>query len=196
MKDLKQMFKPGEEFYYNNGAFVILAYIVEKVSGMSFTQYVKENILDKLNMNSSGYFRMDMLPENCAFGYEQLEDGNFKTNIYSIPVIGGGDGGIFVTADDMSRLWDGLFSYKLLNKEITDELLAIHAHDCDDFYYGYGIWIEKKKDSIFKYYITGSDPGVKFLSAVYPESNLEITILGNKEFTVQKFIETVEDLKL
>ena len=64
-------------------------------------------------MDNSGFFRLDMLPKNCAFGYECDEEDNLKTNIYSIPVIGGGDGGIFVTADDISKLWDGLFNYKL-----------------------------------------------------------------------------------
>ena len=194
MKNQKSMFKPGEKFHYNNGGFVILAYIVEKVSGMSFIDFVKENIFDVLGMNSSGYFSMDMLPQNCAYGYIENDDGKLKTNIYSIPIIGGGDGGVFVTADDMSTLWDGLLNYKLLSKNITDELLTPAAHDTGNEYYGYGIWIAKRNDNIFKYYITGSDPGVSFASEYYPDEKVEITILGNREFNAYKFIKEIENI--
>ncbi|WP_160686921.1 serine hydrolase [Clostridium sp. C2-6-12] len=188
----KTMFKPGENFHYNNGAFVILAFIVEKVSGIRFIDFVKENIFDVLDMNSSGYFSMNMLPKNCAYGYVENSDGNLKTNIYSVPIIGGGDGGVFVTAHDISKLWDGLLNYKLLSKEITEELLTPQAYVQHDVYYGYGIWIIKRKGNIYKYYITGSDPGVSFKSAVYPNEEIEVTILGNQEFSTYEIIKEIE----
>lgn len=188
----KTMFKPGEKFHYNNGAFVILAYIVEKVSGIRFVDFVKENIFDVLDMNSSGYFSMDMLPNNCAYGYVENSDGKLKTNIYSVPIIGGGDGGVFVTANDISKLWEGLLNYKLLRKEITDELLTPQVYVHYDVYYGYGIWIIKRNDNIYKYYITGSDPGVSFESAVYPNEKIEVTILGNQEFSTYEIIKEIE----
>lgn len=194
MKTQKTMFKPDEKFHYNNGAFVILAYIIEKVSGIPFIDFVKENIFDVLEMNSSGYFRMDMLPENCDYGYESNSEGILKTNIYSIPIIGGGDGGVFVTAQDISKLWDGLLNYKLLNEDITNELLTPKVCVSNDVYYGYGIWIIKRNDNIYKYYITGSDPGVSFESAVYPDKEIEVTILGNREFSTYKIIKEVEGI--
>jgi CubicO group peptidase (beta-lactamase class C family) len=188
----KTMFKPGEKFHYNNGAFVILAFIVEKVSGIRFVDFVKENIFDVLDMNSSGYFSMDMLPNNCAYGYVENSDGKLKTNIYSVPIIGGGDGGVFVTANDISKLWEGLLNYKLLSKEITDELLTPQVYVHYDVYYGYGIWIIKRNDNIYKYYITGSDPGVTFQSAVYPNEEIQISILGNREFGTYEIIKEIE----
>lgn len=192
IKEQKTMFNSGEKFHYNNGGFVILAFIVEKVSGIKFVDFVEENIFDVLEMNSSGYFSMDMLPKNCAYGYEKDSMGTLKTNIYSIPIIGGGDGGVFVTANDISKLWDGLLNYKLLSKEITDDLLTPHVHVNNDVYYGYGLWIVKRNDNIYKYYITGSDPGVSFQSAVYPNEEIEITVLGNKEFSTYEIIKEVE----
>ena len=50
----KSIFKAGERFQYNNGAYVILAYIVEKVSGIKFIDFVQEHIFDVLGMKSSG----------------------------------------------------------------------------------------------------------------------------------------------
>ena len=194
MKTQKAMFKPGDKFHYNNGAFVILAYIVEKVSGVRFIDFVKENIFDILEMNSSGYFRMDMLPKNCAYGYEENREDLLKTNIYSIPVIGGGDGGVFVTVEDISKLWDGLLNYKVLNKDITNELLTPHVHVNNNGYYGYGIWIIKRNNNIYKYFITGSDPGVSFESSVYPSDEIELTILCNRELDIDDLIEEIEKI--
>lgn len=188
----KTMFKPGEKFHYNNGAFVILAFIVEKVSGIRFVDFVKENIFDVLDMKSSGYFSMDMLPNNCAYGYVENSDGKLKTNIYSVPIIGGGDGGVFVTANDISKLWEGLLNYKLLSKDITDELLTPQVYVHNDVFYGYGIWIIKRNDNVYKYYITGSDPGVTFQSAIYPNEDIQISILGNREFSTYEIIKEIE----
>ncbi|WP_411167804.1 serine hydrolase domain-containing protein [Clostridium sp. MB05] len=190
----KSIFKPGEKYQYNNGGYVILAYIVEKVSGMRFIDFVKEHIFDVLEMNSSGYFSMDMLPKNCAYGYEENSDGTLKTNIFSIPIIGGGDGGVFVTANDISKLWDGLLNYKLLNKDITNELLTPQVYVHYDVYYGYGIYIVKRDDGIYKYFITGGDPGVSFESTVYPNKEIEVTILGNRKFSTYELLMEIENI--
>lgn len=192
IKKYRTMFKPGEKFHYNNGAFVILAFIVEIISGIRFIDFVKEHIFDVLEMNSSGYFSMDMLPKNCAYGYKLDSEGKLKTNIYSVPIIGGGDGGVFVTANDMSKLWEGLLNYKLLSKDVTNELLTPQVYVNNDLFYGYGIWMIKTNDTICKYYITGSDPGVSFMSAVYPKEQIEVIILGNREFNTYEIIQEIE----
>lgn len=174
--------KPGEKFSYNNSAFVILSLVVEKVSGQAFSKYVKENILDVLDMKNTGYYAMDMLPENCAYGYEEIGENKFKSNIYSIPVVGGGDGGIFTTEEDMNKFWNGLLSYKLLNKKMTKNILTPKIYVNYDVYYGYGIWIIKREDKIYKYYLQGEDPGVTFISSIYPSEKMVFSLLGNKEF--------------
>lgn len=190
----KSVCKAGEKYQYNNGGYVILAYIVEKVSEMRFVDFVKEHIFNVLEMNSSGYFSMDILPKNCAYGYEENSDGTLKTNIFSIPIVGGGDGGVFVTANDISKLWDGLLNYKLLNKDITNELLTPQVYVNYDVYYGYGIYIVKRDDGIYKYFIAGGDPGVSFESTVYPNKEIEVTILGNRKFSTYELLMEIENI--
>lgn len=190
----KSLFKAGEKYQYNNGGYVILAYIVEKVSGMRFVDFIKEHIFDVLEMTSSGYFSMDMLPKNCAYGYEENSDGTLKTNIFSIPIVGGGDGGVFVTAHDISKIWDGLLNYKLLREDITKELLSPQVYVDYDCYYGYGIWMVIRDESIYKYFISGGDPGVSFESTVYPNEELEVTILGNRKFNISELLSVIENI--
>ncbi|MBY0754097.1 hypothetical protein K5V21_01380 [Clostridium sardiniense] len=145
-------------------------------------------------MKLSGYFSMDMLPKNCAYGYEENSDATLKANIFSIPIVGGGDGGVFVTANYISKLWDGLLNYKLLNKDITNELLTPQVYVNYDVYYGYGIYIVKRDDSIYKYSIIGGDPGVSFESTVYPNKEIEVTILGNRKFSTYELLMEIENI--
>ena len=172
-------FAPGERFHYNNAGFILLGLIIENISGIKFTDYVQTRIFDKADMKDSGYFAFDSLPGNTATGYIDMEDGTWKTNIYSLPVLGGSDGGAFVTAPDMIKLWDALMNYKLLGETLTTRLLTPHAEGEDDDCYGYGVWIEKKEQSVFKYHVMGYDPGVSFHSAYYPASDITLAVCAN-----------------
>ena len=132
-------------------------------------------------MNSSGYFELDSLPSNTALGYIDFPNGEWKTNIYSLPVKGGSDGGAFVTARDMASLWSAILHNRLLNEEHTKKLLTPHIYtNNQDSYYGYGVWVKKQNDETFKYHIMGYDPGVSFHSAFYPKTSTTTVICSNK----------------
>ena len=53
------MYPKGEKFQYNNSGYVLLALIIEKVAGMDFDWYLKENIFDICGMESTGYYELD-----------------------------------------------------------------------------------------------------------------------------------------
>lgn len=171
----------GERFHYNNAGYILLGLIVEEASQTEFSMYIEENIFKKANMNNAGYFEFDSLPKHVALGYIDLPNGKWKTNIYSLPVKGGSDGGAFVTVNDMANLWDSLLHYQLLSKEYTKKLLTpyVQTNDSNNFY-GYGVWIEINNEEIFKYHIMGYDPGVSFHSAFYPKTSMKIAVCSNK----------------
>lgn len=170
----------GERFHYNNAGYILLGLIVEKSTGMNFSDYVQTAIFDKAGMHASGYFSLDCLPANTALGYIEQLDGTWKTNIYSVPVKGGSDGGAFVTVGDMAKLWDALMNYQLLTENSTNLLLSPHVQVNEDSYYGYGVWIKKANNAIFKYHIMGYDPGVSFHSAYYPSLASKVVVCSNK----------------
>lgn len=190
-------FRPGERFHYNNAGFILLGLIVEKASGLAFKEYIQQRVFEKAGMTNSGYFALDSLPGKAAIGYIDNEEGTWRTNAYSIPVQGGADGGAFVTAKDMAKLWDALLNFQLLNKTLTDQLLTPYAKEEDGDYYGYGVWIDKNDDTVVKYHVMGYDPGVSFHSAYYPESDIRLVVCSNESagaFNVMDGIE--EELKL
>ena len=193
----KMKFTPGEQFHYNNAGYILLGLIVEETTGLSFQRYVEKNIFEKAGMKDSGYFPMDALPNNTAIGYIDYEDGSWKTNIYSLPVIGGSDGGAFTTAQDMLHFWDALLDNKLLEEQTTAALLQPYVKEQDDDYYGYGVWIKKDGNNISKYHVMGYDPGVSFHSAYYPAQQLKLAICSNKSegaFTMMKVLEQMQCL--
>jgi CubicO group peptidase (beta-lactamase class C family) len=170
----------GEHFHYNNAGFILLGLIVEQASGQVFTDYVQENIFKSAGMFDSGYFALDAFPGRTALGYIDHSDGTWKSNIYSIPVIGGSDGGAFVTAPDMVKLWEALMSHQLLSKELTDQLLTPHAEVDEELFYGYGVWIKKDQNRVIEYQIMGYDPGVSFHSSFFPHTSYKVVVCSNK----------------
>ncbi|WP_312099508.1 serine hydrolase [Niallia sp.] len=186
--------KAGEKFNYNNAGYILLGLIIEQLSKLSFSDYIEENIFKRAGMKNSGYYELDALPQSTALGYIDFPNGTWKTNIYSLPAKGGSDGGAFVTVNDIARLWDALLNNQLLSKEYTFKLLTpfIQTKKLTGFY-GYGIWIEKKEDYIFKYHILGYDPGVSFHSAFYPRSSIKTIICSNKSDGAYDVMREIEE---
>ena len=173
-------FSPGEKFSYNNMGFILLGRVIEKVSGMRFQDYIEEKVFGPAWMRSSGYFFSDHLPENCALGYIEDSNEDWHNNLFSIPIVGHGDGGVYTTAADMGRFWKAFFDSRFFSQAILEEMLKSHAKPGgeNNISYGLGIWIHEAA-AIRYYYLTDEDPGINFYSACYPDINLQIMILGN-----------------
>ena len=179
---LPMKFKPGEKWSYSNAGYIVLGLIVEHVTGMPFPHYVEENIFRVCEMNSSGYFSMDSLPKGSAHGYIPLENGGWKTNIYSIPIIGGPDGGVFTSAPDLSKFWDALLAGQLVKPVTLERMFTPHYQtnaQSGESFYGYGFWLSRQNNEPLACYMLGEDPGVAFLSAYYPGKKILFSLLGN-----------------
>ncbi|WP_077324881.1 serine hydrolase domain-containing protein [Virgibacillus siamensis] len=187
----RMMSRPGEKFHYNNAGYILLGMIVEHVSKLRFTDYVQKHIFNKAGMRRSGYFSFDSLPANTALGYIDNPDGTWRTNIYSLPVKGGSDGGAFVTVQDMANLWHVLLNGELLDKKHTDLLMETHCMVKGNSYYGYGVWI--RKEGLEKYHVMGYDPGVSFHSAYYPEISATVVVCSNKSDGAFDMMQAIEE---
>ncbi|CAG9621561.1 serine hydrolase domain-containing protein [Sutcliffiella rhizosphaerae] len=191
---LPMKYEPGEKFHYNNAGYILLGLIIEKVAEVPFSQYVEENVFSPAQMVDSGYFSLDRLPAKTAIGYVDEENGSWRTNQYSIPVKGGSDGGAYITAPDMCKLWDALNAGKLVSLEMVEKMKTdwVHVEDDQEFY-GYGLWIEKDTNQVVtKYHVMGYDPGVSFASGYYPQSNSVVVIPSNQESGPHKLMFEIE----
>ncbi|WP_100010526.1 serine hydrolase domain-containing protein [Lentibacillus sediminis] len=186
-------FQPGERFHYNNAGYILLGLVIESVSDQEYHAYVEEHIFAKAGMHDSGYFSFDALPGRTALGYIDGPDGSWRTNQYALPVRGGSDGGAFVTAGDMNRFWEALLTNQLLSEPMTEKLLVPYAQDEEGSWYGYGVWMEKRDETILVYHVMGYDPGVNFRSGYYPTFGITAIVCSNGEEGAEELMDALEE---
>lgn len=114
-KYLPLNFTPGERYQYCTSGYILLAYIIEKVSGMSFSDYVQATIFDKLNMTSS-YSVMDTFPKNQAKGYDKVE-GKFIPGEYFHPSQFVGAGNLSSTVEDLYKWYNALYKTNVICRD-------------------------------------------------------------------------------
>ncbi len=176
---------PGEKFQYNNAGFTLLGLILEQVTGQLFDQCLAERIFNRAGMTQTGYFELDRLPKGCAthYIYDPASLG-YYTNIYSVDAKGSGAGGAYLTIGDMEAFWNALLTYQLLSPEMTHKMLSVQSANSEDDHYGYGIWLGSDQHGSRRPYITGSDPGVSFISSFDLEQQRLVTLVSNFEDNV------------
>ncbi len=101
------LFEPGTDSRYSNGGYVVLGLIVEKASGTSYFDYVRQNVYEVAGMKNTGHLMADVPEKNVASGYTRnWDDGEHpdeprRSNIYTRPARGSSAGGGYSTADDL-----------------------------------------------------------------------------------------------
>lgn len=178
---LPPKFKPGERVSYSNSGFVLLGLVVEAVSGMSYQKFVSDAIITPCKLTRTGFYRMDELPANTALGYLWDEETNaWRTNIFSVPILGGADGGIFSCVADWDKLWRAIFSNQILSPEMTQLFLQSHVDIEEDGSETYGLGVYHYTDDDKQvYFALGFDAGVGFVSCYYPHTQTVATALRN-----------------
>lgn len=172
-------FAPGDEWEYVNSGYVALAQIVERVSGKSFAQFLKDYIFVPLEMNNSLLYD-ETQPEipGCAISY--TVEGEMYQDIDYTPLnqVYGQDG-IYSTADDMVKWYQALTSDKFvapstLKKAFSSGKLNIGAKTG----YGFGWFIGNSLD-LLRVAHTGSWVGFRTVVVYYPEQKLAALVLCN-----------------
>ena len=141
----QKKFEPGERYSYSNTGYVLLAYIVEMVSGQDFETFLSENIFEYLGMESSSVWNLLSVPNKLPHRVEGT-NGN-RLNDYTWLDGIAGDGAVFVSAEDFLK-WDrALADHTLVSpavfKEATTPFITASG---DTSYYGFGWRISKKGD--------------------------------------------------
>ncbi|MGB7860083.1 MAG: serine hydrolase, partial [Acidimicrobiia bacterium] len=188
--DRPMKFEPGGRFSYCNSGYLMLGLLIEQHSGQSWSEYTHDRVIAVSGMADSGFYPMDRVPSRTALNYLTDEDPDDpRTNIFTVPSFPQPDGGAFVTAPDMARLWDALASGALLKPATLDAMKHQHTPG-----YGYGLWIEEQGDRLI-HHAEGGDPGVNFVSGVSFDTDTVVTVISNTDGGVAKIYRAIwEDL--
>ncbi len=184
LRDLPQKTPRGERAMYNNGAYVLVGIALEERTGRSFPDLVAEHLFDPLGMTGSGFWALDDVVPDLAVGYERLGNGRgWRTNVHSVPVMGGPDGGVQVTVGDLIRLADGVAGRRdagpFLTAATRAGLIGPHAASDDGvFRYGRGV-LHVGDGPSGRFGHTGEDPGASARVWTYPATGERVAVASN-----------------
>ena len=179
--DKKLAFAPGSDFLYSNSGYMVLGLIIEKVSGQTYFDYVKEHIYKPAKMvNTDAYELANAIP-NLATGYTMSleEPGQWKNNIFTNLYKGTPAGGGYSTADDLLNFANALQNNVLLSKESVT-LATSGKVKYREGKYGYGF----EENHINGHRIighTGGHDGIACELMIYPDLGYTVVILTNGE---------------
>jgi CubicO group peptidase (beta-lactamase class C family) len=166
---------PGARFAYNNGGYVVLALIAERVGGAPFPELVRARVCAPAGMRNTEVLRSDEPTGDAALGY--LDGDGLRTNVLHLPVRGSGDGGAYSTAADVSALWSALHVGRIMPLDRVAEMVRPHSDvPSGSMRYGLGFWLHPTGDAVV---LEGADAGVSFRTVHDETTGVTHTVLSN-----------------
>jgi len=172
--DEKLEFEPGTKWSYSNTGFLLLGAIIEKVTGQSYFDYIRENIYKPAGMVNSDCYGMDEVVPNLAIGYTHMR-GEWKNNLFMHVIKGGPAGGGFSTVEDLLAFSNALLGNKLLSPEYT-KLLITAKPERNSPKYGYGFGIEDNGKAVGH---SGGFPGISSNLLMFLDSGYTLAVMSN-----------------
>ncbi|MBP6335117.1 MAG: serine hydrolase [Bacteroidia bacterium] len=142
-KNKPLMFTPGTQSYYSNLGYFVLGYILEKVSGKSYTQLLKEKIFEPAGMTNSNCEEEKHIIPNMAYGYNFIYTG-YEPAHYRHPSQVFGAGNIMTTVEDFLKYDQALHNNILLSEKYLKQINTRHPKASG---YGWNISTYPKSES-------------------------------------------------
>ena len=181
-------FSPGTRWEYSNSGYAMLAMIVERVSGQTFSDFLQHRIFNRLGMKHSiAYVKGKNEVPNRAFGYRKSPNGNgwdFADQSPTSAVLG--DGGIYTSIEDLAK-WDkGLLEHRLLSmKEMEPAVTPVQVKagmnlsDGERSDYGFG-WFLSPYNGHRRMWHDGDTSGFHTSIQRLTDDNVTVIVLANR----------------
>ncbi|MHC1739221.1 MAG: serine hydrolase domain-containing protein [Ignavibacteriaceae bacterium] len=186
-------FEPGSKWRYSNTAYSLLALTVERISGLSFPDYLSKFIFQPLGMDNTIAFVQGINEvSERAYGYSKSGDTWIRTD-QSVTSAVLGDGGIYSSINDLIKWENSLRDFSILDKKSVD--LATTRKQLNDgtvVNYGFG-WHIKNFNGREVIYHTGSTRGFRNIIYRIPELELVIILLTNRNEGEESSTENISD---
>ena len=171
---------PGSTFYYSDINYMIVGHIVEKASGLSFEEFLKQNIFIPLEMDNTGTGYFPSGNPNLAIGYGPV--GNRLQEGLTCADMGYGAGSMYSTVDDMYK-WDrALNSEILVSKQALEDMFTPYHNT-----YGYGWWFSETNKGLIPVHggrlLNGTFSGFFVRNTI---TDTCVIVLGNDGFHDEK----------
>jgi len=172
--DQQPDFPPGGGFQYSNSGFLLLGGIIEKVSGITYGEFIRDRIFLPCGMTESGIVQEDEILLDRAIGYTQNADGSFTSNVRIIPAAFSA-GGLRTSAGDLLKFDQALKNDDLLSGQSKKTMFAPSPQRST---YACG-W--EVKDFSGQHYVghSGGADGVEAFYYSFIDSEYTVIVLSN-----------------
>ena len=172
VRDKPLDFAAGTQWRYSNSGYIVLGYVIEKVSGVPYAQFVQQNIFGPLGMKDSGYDSNSKIIEHRAAGYVS-GPGGFLNAPYIDMSVPFAAGGLYSTTRDLLRWEQSLFGGKVLSPASLEQMITPFRED-----YAFGLNVRHVGDErVIEH--GGGINGFNTDLAYYPRSGTTVVVLGN-----------------
>jgi CubicO group peptidase (beta-lactamase class C family) len=172
-------FPPGSRWAYSNYGMLLLGVIIERVSGASYYDYVRDNIYKPAGMTGTGSQAENEIVPDRSIGYMKRDDV-WKPNTETLPYRGTSAGGGYSTVEDLVRFASALMAHSLLNAHYTELLTTGKVDTGGGGKYAYG-FDETITQGIRSFGHGGGAPGMNGDLRIYPQSGYVIAALSNRD---------------
>jgi CubicO group peptidase (beta-lactamase class C family) len=174
-------FEPGAKFKYSNSGYVLLGYIIERVTGQTYEAFLQENIFSPLKMTGTGSDHNELVIKNRAAGYTKRRDVIINAPYIDMTIPTGG-GSLYSTVEDLF-LWDqALEAERLLKKSSYEMMFKPYATADWGDGAAYG-WFIGRAGSKHRYMgFTGGINGFAAQIMRYTDERVLIVVLSNYSF--------------
>jgi CubicO group peptidase (beta-lactamase class C family) len=175
-------FAPGKKWHYDNSGYFLLGRIIEKVSGQSYGDFLRQNFFEPLGMTNTGVHRAGLALEHEALGYQYK--GAVFTNALNWDMSwAGGAGALYSTVEDLFHWNEGVFGGKVLkDASLKAAWTPVKTEDSKDddssTGYGYG-WFSAHTRGAQEISHAGGLNGFSSFIMRLPRENFTVAILAN-----------------
>jgi CubicO group peptidase (beta-lactamase class C family) len=172
-------FEPGSRWQYSNYGFLLLGVLIEKVSGQSYYDYVRDHIFKPADMTATASEPEDQVVSDRSVGYTKFIGDGWKLNTDTLPYRGTSAGGGYSTVEDLLRFATALQTHKLLDAQHT-ELLTTGKVDAGRGKYAFGFQ-DDVADGMRCFGHGGGAPGMNGGLQICPGPAYVIVVLANMD---------------
>ena len=163
---------PGEQYHYSGAGFFTLSLVIEKASGMSYEDFLRQHIFEPLEMADTGCDHPDPILPHRARGYAPTEDGLINSPMIFMPILTGG-GNLYSTAEDLAK-WDAALNAGKLISE--DSYRLMYKPVLNNYAYGWRVAVKNERRSVMH---GGGVSGFNTFLLRFPEDEVCVIVLSN-----------------
>ncbi|CAN5737013.1 hypothetical protein BH18ACI4_BH18ACI4_13930 [soil metagenome] len=173
-------FAAGSRWQYSNYGFLLLGALIEKVSGQSYYDYVRDHIFKPAGMNGTASEPEEQLVADRSLGYTKIGGGSLRPNTDTLPYRGTSAGGGYSTVEDLLKFATALQTHKLLNAQHTDILTTGKVDTPMGGKYAFGFQ-DAMNNGVRCFGHGGGSPGMNGELKICPGPGYVIAVLANMD---------------